>query len=318
MKKIFITGVCGFIGKALANKLVELGHEVTGVDDLSIGSKQGLRSEVRFYNADVANKVFFEIACLFQGVDIIVHLASWKIPLEQSDVAKFLLANTEATKNVVKYAQFTNAGLIFASTSDIYGKQTEFKETSDSILGPTNISRWSYAISKLWSEHLIHATEGLKFNIIRYFNVYGPGQSLKKVSATPMAIFAEQAFKKEPITVHGDGNQMRCFSYIDDVIDGTVRVIESDYDREVFNIGDPNDEISILALGSLVWEMINPNDLLFISVGMDPVDNNMEYEDIKNRVPDISKARKMLEWTPKVGLIEGLKKTIDWQRAVNK
>ena len=315
MKKIFITGVCGFIGKALANKLVEIGYEVDGVDSLVIGTKEDLHPDIGFQNMFCDSQFYLEH--MEDIYDIFIHLASYKIPLKKSDIAKFLIANTEGTKNVVEHAMNCNARLIFASTSDIYGKQTEFKETSDSILGPTNISRWSYAISKLWSEHLIHATEGLKFNIIRYFNVYGPGQSLKKVSATPMAIFTEQAFKKEPITVHGDGSQMRCFSYIDDVIDGTVRVIESNYDREIFNIGDPDGEISILDLGRLVWEMINPDDALIINMGMDPVDNKMEYEDIKRRVPGIGKARKMLGWTPKVVLIEGLKKTIEWQRTID-
>ena len=319
-KRVFITGVCGFIGKALANRLIELGYEVFGIDDLSIGSREGLHPGVRFWGGDVSSPaayfwpthIPFPLRFEQQDVNIIIHLASWKIPLKQSDVAKFLIANTEGTKTVIEHALDCNAKLIFASTSDIYGKQTEFKETSDSILGPTNISRWSYAISKLWSEQLLYATEGLKFNIIRYFNVYGPGQSLKKVSAPPMAIFAEQAFKKEPITLHGDGYQRRCFAYIDDVIDGTISLIESDYDREVFNIGDPKSEATIKGLGMLVWRRINPGESVeFKKV---PHTEDMEYEDVQSRVPDIEKARKMLGFEPKVGLVEGLRKTIEWQR----
>ena len=319
-KRVFITGVCGFIGKALANRLIELGYEVFGIDDLSIGSREGLHPDVRFWGGDVSSPaayfwpahIPFPLRFEQQDVNIIIHLASWKIPLKQSDVAKFLIANTEGTKTVIEHALDCNAKLIFASTSDIYGKQTEFKETSDSILGPTNISRWSYAISKLWSEQLLYATEGLKFNIIRYFNVYGPGQSLKKVSAPPMAIFAEQAFKKEPITLHGDGYQRRCFAYIDDVIDGTISLIESDYDREVFNIGDPKSEATIKGLGMLVWRRINPGESVeFKKV---PHTEDMEYEDVQSRVPDIEKARKMLGFEPKVGLVEGLRKTIEWQR----
>jgi len=314
--RVFITGICGFIGKALANRLVELGYEVFGIDDLSIGAKDGLHPNVNFYQVDITHPIIY-FGPMFlppeaRDVDIVVHLASWKIPLKQSDIAKFLITNTEGTKNVIKHALYSNAELIFASTSDIYGKQEEFKETSDSILGPTNISRWSYAISKLWSEQLLYATEGLKFNIIRYFNVYGIGQSLKKVSAPPMAIFAEQAFKKEPITLHGDGSQKRCFAYIDDVIDGTISLIESDYDREVFNIGDPDCEITIKGLGLRVWRTINPGFMAeFKKV---PHTEDMEYEDVYSRVPDIEKARKMLGFEPKVGLDKGLRKTIEWQK----
>ena len=308
--RVFITGICGFIGKALANRLVGLGYEVDGIDSLVIGTKEGLHPDIGLRHMFCDSRFYIEH--IEGDYDIIVHLASYKIPLKQSDIAKFLIANTEGTKTVIEHALDCNAKLIFASTSDIYGKQTEFKETSDSILGPTNISRWSYAISKLWSEQLLYATEGLKFNIIRYFNVYGPGQSLKKVSAPPMAIFAEQAFKKEPITIHGDGFQRRCFAYIDDVIDGTISLIESDYDREVFNIGDPKSEATIKGLGMLVWRRINPGESVeFKKV---PHTEDMEYEDVQSRAPDIEKARKMLGFEPKVGLIEGLRKTIEWQR----
>ena len=127
-----------------------------------------------------------------------------------------------------------------------------------------------------------------------------------------MAIFAEQAFKKEPITLHGDGYQKRCFAYIDDVVDGTISLIESDYDREVFNIGDPESETTIKNLGMAVWNEVNPDDMVeFKKV---PHTEDMEYEDVQSRVPDIEKARKMLGFEPKVGLVEGLRKTIEWQR----
>jgi len=312
MKRIFITGICGFIGKALANKLIEIGYAVDGIDNLSIGTKNGLHPEASFSQMDVDQEKYYQA---FGDIkyEAIIHLASWKIPREQGNVAKFLLTNTRGTMAVVEHAQHCGAKLFFASTSDIYGKQTDFNENADSILGPTKISRWSYAIAKLWTEHLMYATEGLRFNIIRYFNVYGVGQSLNKVTATPMAIFAEQSFKKEPITLHGNGSQKRCFTYIDDAVDGTIKMLESDYDREVFNIGNPYDEISMKDLGRTVWELINPG--IPYEVSYIPYADEMEYEDVQSRVPDIRKAQKLLKLELRTGLDEGLRKIIEWHKS---
>lgn len=321
MKRIFITGICGFIGKALANRLIELGYAVDGVDNLSIGKKEGLHPDIGFHEMSIDHGEYYQESgdsgfpkMLATKYDAIFHLASWKIPRERNNVSKFLLSNTRGTMAVVEHAKRCGAKLFFASTSDIYGKQTNFNENADSILGPTKISRWSYAITKLWSEHLMYATEGLRFNIIRYFNVYGIGQSLKKVTATPMAIFTEQAFKKEPFTLHGNGSQKRCFAYIDDIVASTVKLLESDYDREVFNIGNPNDEISMKDLGVTVWELINPG--IPYEISYIPYTDDMEYEDVQSRVPDIRKAQKLLGLEIGTGLDEGLKKTIEWHKQI--
>lgn len=314
---ILITGVCGQIGSNLSRALLEKGYQVYGIDNLLTGKLEYLHPDVSFYKADVSDDLFWRYFYL-PRFDLIIHLASGKIPLARGDAQRFLYSNTKATMNVIEYAKRNNAKIIFASTADVYGKQVclagstkqYFKENADCVLGQTNIPRWSYAISKLWAEHALYATEGLRFNIIRYCGGYGPFESLDPIAASVPAIFIDQALKQVPLTIRGNGTQHRCFCYIDDMIDGTIPLIESgnEFDREVFNIGNPNEEIAIIDLAEKIWKIINPS----LHIQTNFVEHSeLPYEEIMSRIPNIEKAKELLGFEPKVSLDEGLKRTID-------
>lgn len=307
MKKVLCTGVAGFLGQNLCRALLKKGYKVSGIDNLSIGKKEWLPYNVSFYEKDVT---WIERTQSYFKFDAIIHLASRKIP-RYGGADKVLIENTENMKTIISLAIKTGAKLIYLSSSDIYGKQTKFKEDSDSIIGGPDIPRWSYAISKMWSEQLLYSSMAdLDFNIIRLFGTYGPYHALSW-TAGPQSVFISQALKTEPITIHGDGLQRRCFQYIDDAIDGIIAILESGYNREVFNIGNPHEDISINELAMMVWYIVNPD----IKLKYKNIPHSIEkYEEIQSRIPDISKAKRMLGFNPKIMLAEGLRKTIEWQR----
>jgi len=313
-KKVFITGIAGFLGQNLCRVLTEKGYEVSGVDNLSVGKHEWLPDHIQkaTYLGDVSDLTSRQFS---RGVDYIIHLASKKIP-RYGGSDKVLLENAKTTSAIVAIALKTKAKLIYLSSSDIYGKQSEFNEKSDSIIGNPDVSRWSYAISKMWSEQLLYGTyssfKDFNFNIIRLFGSYGPYHALSW-TAGPQGVFISQALKQEPLTIHGNGSQRRCFQYVDDAVDGIISVMESDCNREVFNIGNPYEDISINNLAILIWDLINPN--LKFSYKYTPQSTG-KYEEVAMRIPDITKAKQMLGFNPKIMLKEGLARTIEWQRKV--
>jgi len=310
MKTVLITGIAGFLGQNLCRALLKKGYEVSGVDDLSVGRVDWLPSEreVNFYSGDIS---MLENQSCYK-FDYVIHLVSRKIP-RYGGTTESLLKNTKASEVVTEFALRQGAKLIYLSSSDIYGKQSEFNEASDSIIGSPDIPRWSYAISKMWSEQLLYSTpKDFNFNIVRLFGSYGPYHALSW-TAGPQSVFISQALKQEPITIHGNGNQKRCFQYVDDAVNGIISAMESDYNREVFNIGNPKESISINALARMIWDMVNPDKECQYKY----IPHSTEkYEEVLERVPDISKARKLLGFEPSVSLFAGLKKTIEWQRKV--
>lgn len=309
MKKVFLTGIAGFLGQNLCRALLKKGYEVTGVDDLSVGRAEWLPKShsLSFHLYDVQH---LDKIVLYNDFDYVIHLASMKIP-RYGGARESSLKNTRASEAVIDFAFKAGAKLIYLSSSDIYGKQSEFKESSDSIIGRPNISRWSYAISKMWSEQLLYAMpDDFNFNIVRLFGSYGPYHALSW-TAGPQSVFISQALKKELLTIHGSGTQRRCFQYIDDAINGIMAIMESDYNQEIFNIGNPHENISVNDLAKMIWRMINPDkqyECKYIAHSTE------KYEEIQERIPDISKAKRLLGFNPKVTLAEGLKKTIEWQR----
>ena len=308
MKKVLCTGVAGFIGQNLCRALLKKGYKVAGIDNLSVGKREWLPHNISFYEKDVT---WVKNTQSYFKFDTIVHLASRKIP-RYGGADKVLIENTENMKAIISLAVKTGAKLIHLSTSDIYGKQKYFKEDSDSVIGNPDIPRWSYAVSKMWDEQLLYSMSNLNFNIIRLFNTYGPYYALHWL-AGPMSVFISQALKKESITIHGNGTQRRCFQYVDDAIDGIISIMESDYNREIFNIGNPYEDISVNDLAKMIWEMINPDiELRYKNISH----STDKYEEIQSRIPDISKAKRMLGFDPKITLAEGLDKTIEWQKGV--
>jgi len=315
-KKILITGVAGFIGSNLLPALLKNGHEIIGVDNLSQGFLRNIgpyKNDFRFEKVDIRDKEV--IAPLVQKVDIVAHLAAFKIP-RYGNAYDTLMVNSQGTLNILESIAGRNIKIVFTSTSDVYGKNPTlpFSEESDLVLGPTNVKRWAYAASKIFDEHLLFAFQEkykLPMSIIRYFGGYGPNQNTTWWGG-PQSVFIDAILTGKPMEIHGDGKQTRSFTYISDHVDGTTRVIESDKSiGEVFNIGNTK-EIRIVDLAKLIWKISGNNGkppLKFI-----PYKTFGKYEDVRRRIPDISKAKERLGFEPKIGMEEGLKITYEWQK----
>lgn len=319
--KIGITGVAGFIGSHLADALLVRGHSVIGLDNLSMGSLRNLEhlegcSAFRFHKDDVRDRNAMRSA--FRDADRIVHLAAFKIP-RYGNAIDTLEINSEGGKNTLELGRDGNRRVILASTSDIYGKNpaVPFSENSDSVIGPTSVARWSYAVSKLFDEHMAlayHSSYGLPVTILRFFGSYGPRQHLSWW-AGPQSVFISAILRNEAVEIHGDGSQTRSFTYISDLVDGIVLAVE--YDSEMpatFNLGNV-EEVTILELARVIHEVCQtPWPLQLKTVPY--ASFGTKYEDVLRRIPDISHARAQLGFNPVVSLREGLLKTVEWQRAV--
>lgn len=315
--EICVTGAAGFIGSNLVKALLEKKHAVVGLDNLSVGTLANvkhLRSDKRFsfYKRDLMKP---SAAHLAKHSDIIIHLAAAKIP-KDGTTKQTLLVNTETTKIMLEAARKHDAKFVVASTSDVYGKGTKvpFDENSDLVMGPPTVKRWSYAISKMFDEQLAFAYKdmyGLDVTILRYFNSYGPGGVMSWRSG-PQTVFIDQCLRGEPMTIHGDGKQRRCFTYVDDIVNGTMLASFSKRaNGEVFNIGNDKTEVTILQLAQLVRRLTrSKSEINFVSY--QKAFGN--YEDVKRRIPNLTKAKQILGYEPKVGLKEGLEKTIQWQK----
>ena len=317
--KIFITGVAGFIGSNLAKKLLELGHSIIGIDNLSYGSNNNIINLIEnknflFIQGDVCNPFIYNNI----QSDVTVHLASQKIP-RYTNALRTLEENNVMLKNIVALCIRNKSRLVFSSTSDVYGKNVSIpiNEEADLILGPTKVKRWAYATSKIHAEQYIIACNeeyDLKYAIARFFGTYGPNQNLTWWGG-PQSIFIQKAFANEPIELHGDGSQTRTFTYIDDTVSALVHLIENEKSNgEIFNVGAlPHEEISICDLASFIWKLVNGREsspkLDFI-----PYETFGRYEDVMRRVPDINKLKEYFGFTPQFTLEEGLKRTIEWQK----
>lgn len=318
--KILVTGVAGFIGSNLAQALLDRDYMVVGVDNMSQGDKLNLAPLLRHPSFEMHYiDVLDETAILkaSEGCATLVHLAAFKIP-RYTDALDTLIINSRGSESLVKAAAQNNAKIVAASTSDVYGKNpaVPFQETSDLVIGNPTIKRWAYAISKLFEEQLLfayHERNGVNFVVMRFFGGYGPNQNLTWWGG-PQSVFINQALDDKELEIHGDGQQTRSFTYISDHVDGIIRLIEnSAANNLVFNIGNTH-EITIEGLARLVWRLVRGKDaaprIKFI-----PYSTFGKYEDVPRRIPDISRARDILGFEPKVDLESGLRKTIVWQVA---
>lgn len=319
MKTTLVTGVAGFIGSNLAKELLKRGYRVIGIDNYSQGFKRNIedllnKPTFQFYEGDVCNQEL--ILKISKDVDCIVHLAAYKIP-RYGNAMTTLKINTKGTENVLEAAKENKCKVVFASTSDIYGKNPNlpFSEESDLLLGQTTVKRWAYAVSKIYDEHLCFAYQEeyrVPVVILRFFGGYGPHQNLTWWGG-PQSVFITCALKREPMPIHGDGRQTRSFTFISDIVEATTAAIENgNAVGEVFNVGNER-EIAIVELARMIWRMVNLDDkplLEFVSYQS----FSGRYEDVPRRIPDISKAKKLLNFRPKVELEEGLPITIEWQR----
>lgn len=319
MKKILITGVAGFVGSNLCKKLLSERYRVIGLDNLSQGSLRNIEPfknnpSFEFVEGDVRDEAL--VTRLVERADVVAHLAAFKIP-RYGNAMDTLKINTRGTRNIFNAGSRYRRKIVFTSTSDVYGKNPNlpFSEESDLLLGETSIKRWSYAVSKLYDEHLAYAhleERQTPIAIIRYFGGYGPNQNLTWWGG-PQSVFIEKAIKNEPLTIHGDGNQRRSFTYVDDMVNGTFLVIDKDGSAgEIWNIGNDR-EITIKALGKMIWNLVRPDTEPKMEL-ISYKSFSGHYEDVMRRIPDLAKSKERLGFNPVVPLEQGLPITIRWQK----
>ena len=319
MKKVGITGAAGFIGSHLCDRLVAEGVEVVGVDDLSRGSLDNLGQclDQRNFKLEVFDCTRRrELRAAFSGCDAIVHLAAQKIPRYEGALMT-LEANVAGVNAAAHAALSLDADLLVASTSDVYGNaEAPFREDGDVTLGPPTSRRWAYAVSKLYDEHVCLALaeeRGLKVTILRFFGSYGP-RNHPSWWGGPQAAFIETLLDDEMIEIHGDGQQVRTFTYVEDTVDGIVRALRTPEARgEIVNIGGDR-PTTIEELAELVHETLGlPRQPL--RARLVPYETLPgRYQDVRYRVPSTEKARELLGFAAKVPLEDGLAMTVAWHR----
>ncbi len=253
------------------------------------------------------------------NVSAIFHLAARKIP-RYGDALSTLRINNDGTRNIFEAAEKHGCKVILASTSDVYGKGSPpFKETDDLLIGPSDSRRWSYAVSKVFDEHLAlayHVEKNLPVVILRFFGTYGPRHH-RSWWGGPQAVFIDQVLDDMEITIHGNGSQTRSFTYIDDLISGIMSAAESEKAvGEIINLGS-DEEVSILQLAQMINDLIRPGQVP--KTKLVPYQSfGGKYEDVRRRIPDLTKSEKILGYRWRTKLIDGLEKTIEWQRRQRK
>jgi UDP-glucose 4-epimerase len=317
---IGVTGAAGFIGANLVERLLDEGCTVVGVDDMSMGTTRNLAGLL-----DHPNFRFEEFDCrdaarmreTMGHCDAIAHMAALKIP-RYGGALKTLHVNVDGSHVALELGREIGAHVILASTSDVYGQATPpFAEDDPIVLGPPQTRRWSYAASKYYDEHLalrMAEEEGLKVTILRFFNAYG-ARNHPSWWGGPLSVFFEDLLDGRDMELHGDGRQTRSFTYVSDTVEGVVRALaRPETSGEVINIG--NDQpIAIVDLAQKVQEAVGIEGPLRAKiVPLESIGGNSQ--DVRHRVPDLSKARRLLGFEPQVSLEEGLQKTLAWHLAL--
>lgn len=305
--RYLITGGAGFVGSHLAEGLLQLGHEVSVIDDLSTGTILNIRhlkAEPRFhYVIDTcANRPL--LAELVDEADVIYHLAAAVgVKLIVESPVRTLETNIKLTELVLELAHKKKRPVFVASTSECYGKseQFPFQEEGDLVLGPTSKGRWSYACSKLIDEFLAIAyyrERRLPTVVGRLFNTVGPRQTGQYGMVVPT--FVKQALSGQPLTVFGDGTQSRCFTHVRDVVTALIALMQRpEAYGQVFNIGN-TEEISINQLAEQVVRRTGTRS----PITLIPYEKAYEpgFEDMPRRIPDVSKIQHLIGWQPTIGL----------------
>lgn len=302
-KCVLITGVAGFIGSHLCDRFLNKGYHVVGMDNLITGSLDNIthlfkREDFEFYHHDVTK--FVHVA---RELDYILHFASPASPVDYLKMPiQTLKVGALGTHNLLGLAKATNARILVASTSEIYGDPREHPQNEAywgnvNPIGPRGVydeaKRFQEAITMAYNRY-----HGVETRIVRIFNTYGPRMRLADGRALPT--FIGQALKGEDLTVFGDGSQSRSFCYIDDLIEGIYHLLLSDFDLPV-NIGNPV-ELTIKEFAEEVIRLTGSTSSI--------VYKDLPEDDPKQRQPDISKAKAILGWEPKISREEGLEKTL--------
>lgn len=323
-QKILVTGVAGFLGSHLLDKLISCDRQVVGIDNLCMGKIENIAHHLdnkafQFVQKDVTQASTF--ADLDLNFDCIVHLAAFKIP-RYGKAIDTLKTNYQGTENVLEFARQINCKCVLASTSDVYGVNPKlpFNEDDNSVIGSSKVARWSYAVSKLFDEHLAFAYQdsyGIPVVLLRFFGSYGPRHHLSWWGG-PQSVFIDAVLNDAEITIHGDGLQTRSFTYASDTVNGIyAAIIKPEANGEIFNIGN-NHEITILELAKTIKRLSNtPGELKLKFIPYESFTGG-KYEDVRRRVPDSTRCEKILGVKAEVSLEEGLSRTIEWQRSLNR
>ena len=308
-KRVLITGGAGFLGSHLCSRFLKEGYHVIAMDNLITGSLKNIEEyfqleNFEFYHHDISKYVHVP-----GELDYILHFASPASPIDYLKIPiQTLKVGSLGTHNLLGLARAKNARILIASTSEVYGDPTVHPQPESywgnvNPVGPRSVydeaKRFQEAITMAY-----HTFHGVETRIVRIFNTYGPKMRLNDGRALPA--FVGQALKGTDITVYGDGSQTRSFCYVDDLVEGIYRLLLSDYAQPV-NIGNP-DEISIKDFADEIIALTGTNQkVVYVPLPQD---------DPKQRKPDITKAKEILGWEPKVNRKDGLKTTLDYFKSI--
>src|SRR6186713_3619615 len=303
-KRVVITGAAGFIGSHLSEELLDRGYQVIGIDNLLTGATENISHLVNrdftFIKHDVTNYIYVD-----GPVDFVLHWASPASPIDYLELPiPTLKVGALGTHKALGLAKKKGATFVQASTSEIYGDPLEHpqKETYWGNVNPIG-PRGVYDEAKRFAEAMTlayHRFHGVDTKIVRIFNTYGPRMRLRDGRAVPA--FMSQALQNEDVTVFGDGTQTRSFCYVTDLVDGILRLMDSNTNDPV-NIGNPH-EVTIEEIARTIIKLVGSTSQI--------VRRPLPVDDPKQRRPDITRARTLLGWEPKVGLEEGLLKTVEY------
>ncbi len=308
-KRVLITGAAGFLGSHLCDRFIKEGYDVIGMDNLITGDLRNIEhlfklKTFEFYNHDVSKYIHVS-----GPLDYILHFASPASPIDYLKIPiQTLKVGALGTHNCLGLALEKRATILVASTSEVYGDPLVHPQAEEywgnvNPVGPRGV----YDEAKRFMESITtayHTFHGIDIRIARIFNVFGPRMRLNDGRALPA--FIGQALRGENLTVFGDGSQTRSFCFVEDTIEGIYRLLLSEYCMPI-NIGNP-DEISILDFAKEILDLTNNK----VSIIFKP----LPVDDPKNRQPDISKAKEILGWQPRVGRFEGLKITFDYFKSL--
>ena len=307
--KILLTGAAGFLGSHISKKLIDNNHEVIGLDDFSTGSIKNIE---QLMNHPKYSFIEHDVRIPYQAkVDAILNFACPASPVNyQKDPVRTIETNFLGMINLLHLANETGARIIQASTSEIYGDPTQSpqKESYWGNVNPIGI-RSCYDEGKRAAETLCFDYRrqfNLDIRVIRIFNTYGPNMAIG--DGRVVSNFIVQALKDEPINIYGDGKQTRSFCYVSDLVEGIYKLLELDKNPDTpINLGNPN-EFTILELAKVVIEITNSKSEI--------VNNPLPQDDPKQRCPDISLAKSILDWKPTIELREGIEKTATYFKQI--